>query len=211
MDLGQGAGRGYAKRMESARRGWAGWADRVVRAGLVVYATGIGALGLLDFVNAGGVFGMERILVDYVSGIVLVAAAVSIFIGVGQRATAVALAVMLSVWVVALHAPAIVREPRDAAAWIGAGETLALAGVAWLLAGAAVWGRACFGLAVLVLAGALMLVAHGSVPSVPHLDMRTQWSSLCVIVAMVGGSWVVAGSFSAAGQAPRSYRAPLRH
>jgi uncharacterized membrane protein YphA (DoxX/SURF4 family) len=156
---------------------WMGmrWRDGVTAAGPLIYAVGIGVLGLLNFVYVDGVFGLEamaagspwRVLVAYVTGIVLVAAAVSVFIGLGERVTASVLAVVVTLWVVVLHVPELVRAPGDANAWARAGETLALAGAAWALAGVVGVGRVCFGIGLAVVGALHVMYARLLVPFVP--------------------------------------------
>lgn len=154
---------------------WDALVASVVRAGPVVFGVGVGVMGLLNFVYVDGVLGLEtvpagvpwRMLVVYVSGIVLVAAAVSVFIKEGVRTTAAVLAVMLSLWVVMLHVPAVVRAPEDADAWARAGETIALAGVAWVLAGAGTVGRVAFGIGIAVVGVLHLMYAPLLVAFVP--------------------------------------------
>jgi uncharacterized membrane protein len=101
------------------------------------------ALGILSLVYSDFVFGLEpvpagipaRMFLVYLSSAVLIAGGAGSLLNRAAPWPAVSLAVMLSLWVVALHLPALVPHLRDPNAWTVAGETLALCGAAWVLVG----------------------------------------------------------------------------
>lgn len=76
-----------------------------------------------------------RAFLPYLTGGILAAAGVSILANVQARWGAVALATTWMLWVVLLHGPRFVN-PRDPGVWTATFETLALAGIALILAGA---------------------------------------------------------------------------
>lgn len=89
-----------------------------------------------------------RAAVPFVSGAVLVVAGACVGAGYAVRRAGVALAALFAVWVGLLHAPRLLVDPRNAAAWTGGAEVLALAAAAWIAAGLpAARARRCFGIA----------------------------------------------------------------
>ena len=74
-------------------------------------------------------------VIGWITGIVLAAAAVATMLRPTASYGAAVLAAMLLLWVVLLHAPALVAAPKNGGEWTGASETFALGGIALVLFG----------------------------------------------------------------------------
>ena len=155
----------------------------LIRPGRFIFAVGVAALGVLNFIYADAVSGLEPVpswipggvLWAYLTGVVLIGAGACITANKGARLGATSLGIMLLLWVLLLQAPNLVGHPYDGNAWTTTFETLALCGVACVLAGSltieqgirrrpnglavslAVVGRICFGVSMLVF-GALHFI-----------------------------------------------------
>ncbi|HEY1708143.1 MAG TPA: hypothetical protein VGG10_07745 [Rhizomicrobium sp.] len=70
----------------------------------------------------------------YATGVAQIAAGIAILTGVQARLAAILLTAMYASFVFLVHAPAIWASPHDHGAWAEAAETIALVGVAWLVA-----------------------------------------------------------------------------
>lgn len=79
----------------------------------------------------------DQIYLGYVTGLVLFLAGVGLVVGRTAPVAAISLGVVLLAWVLLFHTPNLARHPRNGSTWTIVFETLALCGVAWLLAGAA--------------------------------------------------------------------------
>lgn len=155
----------------------------LTRPGRFIFAMGMAALGVLTFIYSDSVSGLEpvpawipgRLLWAYLTGVVLIGTGVCLLVNKGARPAAIALGLMLLLWLALLQAPHIVANPSDGNAWTTTFETLALCSVAWVLAGRletrqgirqrwsdavillANAGRICFGISMLVF-GCLHLI-----------------------------------------------------
>jgi uncharacterized membrane protein len=151
--------------------------ETLMRPGRIVFAVAVAALGVLNFIYADAVSGLEpipawvpgRLLWVYLTGVVLIAAGVCIGINKRARSGATSLGILLLLWVLLLQAPRLAAHLNNGNAWTATFETLALCAVAWVLAGRLTTeqairrrrppelfvligaaGRICFGLSMLV-------------------------------------------------------------
>ncbi|MDB5974526.1 MAG: DoxX [Nevskia sp.] len=120
--------------------------DYSIRLGRVLYATGMGALGMQALLRSAVVpalepappwlpHGVPLLVLAWLGGVVLIAAGAALLLGWKARQAAIVLGLLLLLWVVVLHLPALVARPGSGGEWTGACETLALSGSAWVLAG----------------------------------------------------------------------------
>lgn len=120
--------------------------DCSIRLGRALYATGMGVLGVQALLRSTFVPALEPVppwlphgvlllVLAWLGGVVLVASGAALLLGWKMRQAAIMLGLLLLLWVVLLHLPALVARPRSGGEWTGACETLALSGSAWVLAG----------------------------------------------------------------------------
>lgn len=110
--------------------------------GRILFGLAMMAFGVQNFIYGDGVFGLEPVprwflsprTWSAVSGLILLGSGYGLVTGVKRRPAAVAVAVVLSVWTIALQAPRLIAAPYSGNAWTAALETLALCGAAWVLA-----------------------------------------------------------------------------
>lgn len=164
----------------------------------VPFGVGIAALGMLTFIYATPVAGLEPIptslpghlVLSYISAAVLTAAGVAVTAGLVPRA-ATAIATVLLVWLVTLLLPLLALHPRSGSEWTVVFEAIALFGAACVLASETprtgpaapgiLTGRSlgllCFGCSVLVF-GALHLVYGAFVATLipAWLPWHTFWA-----------------------------------
>lgn len=110
--------------------------------GRALFATAIAGLGAQCLVRSNAVPALEPVLaraelpvIGWVTGVVLIAAALAMLTRRAASYGAAVIASVLLLWVVLLHVPALVAAPRSGSAWTCAFETFALSGAALLL-----WG-----------------------------------------------------------------------
>jgi uncharacterized membrane protein YphA (DoxX/SURF4 family) len=110
--------------------------------GRAIFATAMAGLGVQCMVRGNAVPALEPVasssslqLVGWVTGVVLVAAAVAMLLHSTAYYGAAVVAAMLFLWVLLLHAPALAAAPRNGGEWTGALESIALGGAALLLFG----------------------------------------------------------------------------
>lgn len=252
------------------------------RLGRGLFGIGMLAFGLLNFAFATPVLGLEALpdglpgqaLWAYASGVLLMVAGACIPSDrLRPRRAAIAVAVLLSLWLVLLQLPSVLTHLHSGGRWTPALECLALCSVAWVLVhalaeraiGGARWsgwsgrfrrladlGRYGFGvtlpafgalhfiywqyvasvipgwfpgspvfwtyftgcahiaagLAILSgvqarLAATLLGVMFGSWVFIVHVTRvlanphsQSEWTSLCIAVALCGGAWLMAGYFA---------------
>ncbi|MEO6688844.1 MAG: hypothetical protein ABIS07_05280 [Dokdonella sp.] len=114
----------------------------LIARGHIVFALGMIAFGLLSFVFGEPVQGLMPLPAGvtahapwaYFSGSVLMVAGVAVLAGWQTRLAAIAIAAMLLLWLLFLHAPKLAANVRDGGEWTCAFETLALCGAAWIFA-----------------------------------------------------------------------------
>ncbi len=185
------------------------------RLGRALFAVAIMSLGVLNFIYADTVSGLEpvpawvpgRLLWVYLTGVVLLGAGACIAINKNARLTAIALGIMLLLWVLLLHAPVLAVRLSDGSVWTTTFETLALCGIAWTLAGSVAssgrvfqqrWGdiivslaapgRICFGISMLVFGGLHFIYARFVATLIPvWMPGRLFWSYF------TGAAFVAAG------------------
>lgn len=111
---------------------------RVVR---ILFGVSCLVLGLSHFVYADATAGMvpawlpNRPGVAYLTGTGHIAAGVGILLGILPRLAATLEAIMISLFVLLLHAPAVVAEPASRLQWTMLFVATALAGAVWAIAG----------------------------------------------------------------------------
>ena len=108
----------------------------------MIFATAIAGLGVQCMLRGNAVPALEPVasssslqLVGWITGVVLVAAAVATLLHSTAYYAAAVIASMLLLWILLLHVPALVAAPRSGGEWTGTLETLALGGAALLLFG----------------------------------------------------------------------------
>jgi uncharacterized membrane protein YphA (DoxX/SURF4 family) len=116
--------------------------NRSFQFGRVIFAAAIAGLGVQCLVRSSAVPALEPVsssasleLIGWITGIVLVGAAVATLARATAYYGAAVIAAVLLLWVVLLHAPALVAAPKNGGAWTGAFETFALSGAALVLFG----------------------------------------------------------------------------
>ena len=110
--------------------------NAILNLGKWLYAVPFLVFGAFHFMNAKAMAGMAPFggeIMVYVTGVALVAAAVSMFIGKYDKLAAVLLALMLILFIVFIHAPGA-SDPENQSAMPNLLKDLALAGAALLYA-----------------------------------------------------------------------------
>ena len=106
--------------------------------GRYLYALPFGVFGILHFVNAGQMAGMVPIpggvFWVYLTGLAMLAACVSILIERKVRLATILLGILLLVFVLSIHLPAVVGGEMQSS-MPSLLKDLALAGGAWFIAG----------------------------------------------------------------------------
>jgi len=188
-----------------------GWS----RAGLWLFAAGIVGLGLTAIAGIDVVIGLEplaadvpgRRLIGFGSGLFLVAMGVCFLVGRTRRRAALAVGWLFALWVLVLHAPHLLRHPRDGGGWTTCFEVFALGGAAWVLAGLsgasalrpvgappAILGRAMYGISLPVF-GILHFVYARYVASVipAWIPGHTGWAYATGVAHAAAGLAIVSG------------------
>ena len=133
--------------------------DKIVVFGRLVYAIPMAVFATEHFTDAQDV---SRIVPSwipahrfwvYLVGTALIAAAVSIIVKRQARLAATLLGIMLCLFVVSIHIPRVVANPRDRFAWAVALRDLAFSGGAFAFAGAQMKARTAGGVPGLVTLG----------------------------------------------------------
>ena len=168
------------------------WLDKLVAVGRVLFAAPLAAFGAEHLalgrviIGAVPVWMPVRLLWVYFVGIALIAAALSLVLGIRVRLTATLLAIMFFLFVVMIHVPNAVRG-HDRIVWnvalrdfsFGAGA-LALAGSLWSGArerdgNAVVWiGRVAIAV-VLMVYGVELILFPQFAPGVPLGKLTPSW------------------------------------
>ena len=168
------------------------WLDKLVAVGRVLFAAPLAAFGAEHLalgrviIGAVPVWMPVRLLWVYFVGIALIAAALSLVLGIRVRLTATLLAIMFFLFVVMIHVPNAVRG-HDRIVWnvalrdlsFGAGA-LALAGYLWSGArerdgNAVVWiGRVAIAV-VLMVYGVELILFPQFAPGVPLGKLTPSW------------------------------------
>lgn len=188
--------------------------------GRTTFALAVAALGLLCFVYSAPVAGLEplpestfaRSFWVYGTGVILIGAGVCIFAGKGVRLAAASLGIMSLLWVLILHAPNLFARPSNGNVWTVTFETLALCGVAWVLAGSRASGqtssekwrgrssspvtpaRICFGVSMLVFGVLHFIYARFVATLVPAwLPGRLFWACFTGAAFIAAGASMVTG------------------
>ena len=110
------------------------------KVGPILYALPFAFFGLFHFMNAGQMAGMVPIpggvFWIYLTGVALLAASISILIEKKTKLACVLLGVMLVIFALSIHLPAVIESGgEDAASMTNLLKDLALAGGAWVLGG----------------------------------------------------------------------------
>jgi uncharacterized membrane protein YphA (DoxX/SURF4 family) len=110
--------------------------------GRAIFAVAMIGMGVQCILRSNAVPALEPVfgatslpVIGWITGIVLIAAAVATMVRPTASYGAAVLAAMLLLWVVLLHAPALVAAPKNGGEWTGASETFALGGIALVLFG----------------------------------------------------------------------------
>lgn len=107
-----------------------------LKLGRILYALPFAVFGLLHFMNASAMAGMVPlpggVFWVYLTGVALIAAAVSLLIGKYARLAALLLGVMLFIFALSIHLPNLIGG--DQASMSSLLKDFALAGAAWALA-----------------------------------------------------------------------------
>ncbi len=106
--------------------------------GRYLYALPFGVFGILHFMNAGQMAGMVPIpggvFWVYLTGLAMLAACISIIIGMKARLATILLGAMLLIFVLSIHLPAVIGGEVQSS-MPNLLKDLALAGGAWFFAG----------------------------------------------------------------------------
>jgi uncharacterized membrane protein YphA (DoxX/SURF4 family) len=110
--------------------------------GRAIFAAAIAGLGVQCILRSNAVPALEPVLtasalpvVGWVTGIVLISAAIAMLLRATARYGAAVIAAMLLLWVAFLHIPALAATSTKGNAWAVAFETFALSGAAMVLFG----------------------------------------------------------------------------
>ncbi|MEO7039302.1 MAG: DoxX family protein [Gemmatimonadaceae bacterium] len=113
-----------------------------LQAGRAIFAAAMAALGVQCLLRSNAVPALEPVhatavlpMIGWITGIVLIAAAVATMLRPTASYGAAVLAAMLLLWDALLHAPALAAAPTNGGEWTGASETFALGGAALVLFG----------------------------------------------------------------------------
>lgn len=90
----------------------------IINLGKYLYALPMAIFGIFHFMNAKSMAGMTPFggeIMVYVTGVALIAAAVSIFIGKMDKLAAVLLALMLLIFVFSIHLPGVMNAADEGA------------------------------------------------------------------------------------------------
>ncbi|MEO6211777.1 MAG: DoxX family protein [Gemmatimonadaceae bacterium] len=142
--------------------------------GRAIFATAMAALGAQCLIRINAVPALEPVhgtaglpVIGWITGVVLIAAAIATMLRPAASYGAAVLAAMLFLWDALLHAPALAAAPTNGGEWTGAAETFALGAAALVLFGmtrlSAAWrgtphatvtrplliGRICYGISML--------------------------------------------------------------
>ncbi len=167
--------------------------DKLVAVGRVLYAAPLAAFGVEHLALGRVILGAVpvwmpvRLFWVYFVGVALIAAALSLVLGIRVRLTATLLAIMFFLFVVMIHVPNAVAQGHDRIIWnvalrdlsFGAGA-LALAGSLWIGArdrggSAAVWiGRVVVAV-VLMVYGVELIRYPQFAPGVPLAKLTPAW------------------------------------
>jgi uncharacterized membrane protein YphA (DoxX/SURF4 family) len=149
-----------------------------LRLGRFIFALGLAGFAAVCFFFRDGVNSLQPLppstpwhaVLGYVTGVLMVGAAICVAADLELAVAALALGAFFMLWVLALHLPTLAPRPLRMGPWVGMMETVAFAGVAWMLAAlaaadgsigeplrtlalrAANIGRWCVGLAFLLFA-----------------------------------------------------------
>lgn len=116
--------------------------SKSIQLGRLFFAVAMLAFGIQQFIIADFVPGLVplpawfpvRWLWAYLIGLALIAAGASILVNQQARRMAALLGLLWLLWVVLLHVPRLIADPRAGGAWTTAFETLAIGGAALVLA-----------------------------------------------------------------------------
>ncbi len=114
--------------------------NSLIGLGRYIFAIPFLIFGIMHFMNADAMAGMTPfggVAMVYITGLALVAAAISIFIGKLDKLACVLLALMLILFVILIHAPGLGDEATMQSSMSGLLKDFALAGGALLCAGQA--------------------------------------------------------------------------
>ena len=114
--------------------------DKVLNLGKYIFAVPFAIFGVMHLMNADAMAGMAPFggaIIVYITGIALLAAAISIIIGKMDKLAATLLGVMLLLFVFLIHVPGVSNAADDMAAqtsMLNLLKDLSLAGAAWMYA-----------------------------------------------------------------------------
>ena len=110
--------------------------------GRAIFATAMAGMGVQCLLRGNAVPALEPVattsalpVIGWITGVVLIGAAVATMLRPAASYGAAVLAVTLLLWVVLVHAPALAASPKSGGKWTGAGESFALGGAALVLVG----------------------------------------------------------------------------
>lgn len=110
--------------------------------GRAIFAAAIGGMGVQCILRGNVVPALEPVsgaaslpVIGWITGGLLVVAAVATLVRATSSYGAAAIAAMLLAWVALLHAPALAAAPTNGGEWTGAAESFALGGAALVLYG----------------------------------------------------------------------------
>ena len=184
--------------------------------GRTCLAIGVLVFGVLSLIHGDFVSGLQplptpdaaHVAWPYLSGLSLVAIGAGLLVDRTTRWAAFALAALLLLWCLLIHAPVVIAEPRNGTAWVRFFESFALAGAAFVLAGltgsqrmpGAIdhklvrLGRFCFGISLPVFAATHFIYAEFVATIVPAwIPARLFWAWFTGAAHLAAGLAVLAG------------------
>lgn len=133
-----------------------------------------------------------RIFWVYFVGVALIAAALSIVLKERVRLTGTLLGAMFFLFVLMIHLPNVVANPKDKIVWAVAFRDLSFAGGAWALAGSQItMARLCVGIPLLLF-GVAYLFYPGTAPGVPLGKSTPEWFPSRIALGYVTGVFLLA-------------------
>jgi uncharacterized membrane protein len=188
--------------------------DKVVALSNLCFAVPLAVFGALHLFGPQFVMAIVppympwRMFWVYSVGCALIAAALSIAVGIGARWSGLLFGIMMFLFVAMVHFPGALRQPHDRIIWTIVFREMSFGGGGWILAGSAMGGRRGPGRSALITAGRVLvtiaLVVFGvehflhptGLPGVPLQKQTPTWIPGRMLIDYVTGAalLVAAGS-----------------
>jgi uncharacterized membrane protein len=186
--------------------------DKIVALGNLAFAVPLAVFGALHLFGAGFVVGIvppympwREFWVYFVGG-ALIAASLSLALGIGVRWSGLLFGIMMFLFVAMIHLPGALRQPHDRFIWTIVLREMSFGGAAWILAGTALDGPRGRGQGALIAVGrvfvTMALVFFGilqflhptGLPGIPLPKQMPEWlPGRALIDYATGAALLVAG------------------